>query len=453
MFVWRKTEPTLALKPQLPQDPFIQVYFNHNQSAAYTEPYRDRYRFGDNLEQLIIDAIASATVSVDVAVQEFQLPGIALALKEKHESGVPVRVILENQYSRSWSDYTSRDIQALDDRRQSDYVEFKQFTDVNGDRQITPQELLERDALTILTSANIPILDDTADGSKGSGLMHHKFLVIDGEKVLTGSLNFTLSGTHGDWKSETSLGNANHLLTIQNPELAQIFTEEFDLMWGDGPAGIPDSQFGLQKPYRGVRTVAFSPTSSITVQFSPTSASRYDWDDSANGLIGRTLLNSQHTVDAALFVYSEQPLSRLLQETQRQNVTIRALIDAGFAYRSYSEALDLMGVALPDHQCRYGQGNQPWADPLTTVGVPQLNEGDVLHHKFGIVDRQIVITGSQNWSHAANTINDETVLIIDNSTVAAHFHQEFEHLYATAQLGIPGWLQDKIQSERNRCSS
>ncbi|MEO1519870.1 MAG: phospholipase D-like domain-containing protein [Cyanobacteria bacterium J06633_2] len=442
---------SLPLQPSLPQDPQIQVYFNHSQSASYTEPYRQRHRYGHDLEEVIVEAIASANQSVDVAVQELQLPNIAHALKERHESGVRVRVILENQYSQPWSDRTTQEIRNLDHRHQGDYMEFHHFVDVDGDRQISQDELLERDALTILQAANVPVLDDTADGSKGSGLMHHKFVLIDEKQVVLGSLNFTLSGSHGDWESDTSFGNANHLLSIHSPELTSRFTEEFELMWGDGPNNNTDSQFGLQKPYRSPQSIELSPTSSITVQFSPTSSSRHNWSDSTNGLISRTLNRSQHSIDLALFVFSAQPLSNTLQQKRTQQTTIRALIDARFAYRYYSEALDMMGVMLPDAQCRYASDNQRWRQPLTTVGVPQLNEGDILHHKFGVIDRRIVITGSQNWSKAANTNNDETVLIVENETVAAHFQQEFDRLYRSAELGIPGWLQDKIQAERDRC--
>ncbi|NES06155.1 MAG: hypothetical protein F6K22_27125, partial [Okeania sp. SIO2F4] len=42
---------------------------------------------------------------------------------------------------------------------------------------ISQDEINRRDALIILSNAGVPLIDDTADGSKGSGLMHHKFLV------------------------------------------------------------------------------------------------------------------------------------------------------------------------------------------------------------------------------------------------------------------------------------
>ncbi len=240
-------------RPQpLEQDSFVQVYFNRNQAkgANYTEPYRQLTRPGDNLEQIIIDAINSAQSTVDVAVQEFRLPKIAQALAERHQAGVRVRVILENNYSRPLSDLTQTELNQLDERERNRYSEFLALADGNKDGQLTTKEINEGDALVILRNAGIPIIDDTADGSKGSGLMHHKFVIVDGYTLIVSSANFTTSGIHGDFATAESQGNANNLLKINSAKLASLFTEEFNLMWGDGSGGNLDSKFGLNKPTR-----------------------------------------------------------------------------------------------------------------------------------------------------------------------------------------------------------
>jgi phosphatidylserine/phosphatidylglycerophosphate/cardiolipin synthase-like enzyme len=442
--LWRRSPASLPLMQPLPQDPLIQVYFNHSPAAAYTEPYRHQRRLGDDLEQVIVEAIDSAQVSIDVAVHELRLPRVAQALRQRHQAGIQVRVIVENTYSRPWSSLTSEDVGQLEERDRAKHAEFVQLADQDQDGQLTQGEIEQADAVVMLQTAQVPLIDDTADGSKGSDLMHHKFLVIDGQILLVGSVNLSLSDVHGDLLSVNSTGNANHLLKINSPALAQLYAQEFALMWGDGVGGRSDSRFGLQKPYRPPQQVTLAPGSTVTVQFSPTSPA-LPWQQSVNGLTGRVLAAATQTIDMALFVFSDQNLSNILEARHQAGVQIQALIDSGFIYRDYSEGLDMMGVALPNRQCRYEQGNQPWSRPIATVGVPELEEGDLLHHKFGLVDRQTVITGSQNWSGAANHSNDENLLVINNPTVAAHFQREFDRLYENASLGVPSWLQQKIQ--------
>ena len=46
------------------------------------------------------------------------------------------------------------------------------------------------------------------------------------------------------------------------------------------------------------------------------------------------------------------------------------------------------------------------------MGVPILPKGDLLHDKFAVIDNKTVITGSHNWSEAANHGNDETLIVI-----------------------------------------
>ncbi|MFP4297568.1 MAG: phospholipase D-like domain-containing protein [Spirulinaceae cyanobacterium] len=448
-FFWR-SNPLSTRPDPLPQDAYIQVYMNQNQAkgADYTDGYRNIERPGDDLEQITIDGINAAQTQIDLAVQELRLPKVAQALANRYQAGVKVRVILENTYSRSYSTFTESEVAQLDARQKERYDEYRAFVDLNQDGQLAPEELNQRDALVILANAGIPVIDDTADGSKGSGLMHHKFAIIDGVTVLTGSVNLTLSGTHGDIAAPETRGNANNLLRIQSPQIAQMFTQEFNYLWGDGPGGKPDSLFGLRKPPRNPQTLQLG-ESTVTVQFSPISPTQ-PWSRSSNGLIGQTLAQAVKSVNLALFVFSEQPIVDILETRYQQGAEVKALIDPSFAFRNYSEGLDMLGVALAAN-CQYEVDNKPWQVGIASVGIPQLVRGDKLHHKFGVVDQNTVITGSHNWSAAANHNNDETLLIIRNPVVAAHFEREFERLYHNAALGLPPSIQDKIAQANQTC--
>lgn len=440
--------PTLA---PLPQDPLLQVYFNQSLTSSYTEPYRPQTRPGDDLEKLIAEAVANAESTVDIAVQEFRLPGIARRLADRARAGIKVRLIVEHLYNRPWSDYTAQELAKLPERERDRYSEFLQLADTNKDGKFSAEEIKQNDALVILKDAGIPVIDDTADGSKGSGLMHHKFAVIDGKTVIVTSANFTTSDIHGDFKTAASRGNANNLLKIASPKLAQIFTQEFNIMWGDGPGGKPDSKFGIKKPFRQVQKVRVG-NATVAVQFSPTSAT-LPWEQSVNSLINRTLAKAKKSVNLALFVFSAQRLSNTLELESRRGVAVRALIDPNFIYRPYSEGLDMMGATFMQDCGGLEADNRPWKKPLTTVGVPLLPMGDRLHHKFGVIDGNTVLTGSHNWSEAANHGNDETLLAIDSPTVGAHFEREFDRLYKGAILGIPARIKQKIDAKQKECKS
>lgn len=447
---WTVQQGQVNRLPPLPQHPQIEVYFNQNPAQDYRDPYRDINRNGDNLEQLLIDNIENAQNRIDIAVQELRLPKLAQAIARQHQAGVTIRLILEHDYNRPWSDYSPEEIRQFDDRQRARYDEAKRLIDRDNDGVMSPEEIAENDPLVILRNAQVPTLDDTADGSRGSGLMHHKFVLIDNNILVTGSANFTLSGIHGDMGETASRGNPNHLLRIESPELVSVFREEFNFMWGGGGDESPQSRFGLQKPNRPLRSFTVNDTL-VSVQFSPTSTT-LPWEESTNGAIATAIDSAQETIDLALFVFSSQPIADQLLQRHQTGVEIRALIDRGFAFRYYSEGLDLLGVALADSQCRYEVDNQPWRSAISTVGVPQLPPGDILHHKFGLVDDSLVITGSHNWSKAANTSNDEALLMIQNETVAAHFRREFDRLYATAELGLSPRIVQQIEEREAECS-
>ncbi|MEM9568057.1 MAG: phospholipase D-like domain-containing protein [Cyanobacteria bacterium P01_E01_bin.34] len=422
----------------LPQHPYIHVAFNQERSHRYTDPYRHIERYGEDLEALLIQEIEQARYSIAVAVQEINLPDIAHALAGRQRAGLRVRVIVENSYRRNWGELTPSEIDRLDDDDRRKFAEYLQLVDSDRNGRISLAERQHQDALTILEAAEIPIVDDTEDGSRGSDLMHHKFMVVDDREVVTGSANWTLSGMHGDLNRRQSRGNANHLVTLSSDEIAQIFLEEFGLMWGDGPGGVLDSRFGVNKPERQVQQVQVG-DATVGVHFSPAGA-EVSYALTSGGEIDRALARASSSVDLALFVFSDRTIAERLQLLRDRGLNIRGVFDPGFAYRDFSQTLTLWNLA--DDVCL--SDNEPQRLPLETIGVPELPDGDKLHHKFAIIDAlgtsPTVVTGSYNWSNAANRKNDETVLTISSPTVAAHFSREFDRLYRTATLGPPNFL-------------
>jgi phosphatidylserine/phosphatidylglycerophosphate/cardiolipin synthase-like enzyme len=207
--------------PPLPQDESIQVYFNHDRAVEFTEPYRQKTRRGNDLAAKIILEIESAQLQIDIAVQELRLPNIAQALAARSQAGVKVRVILEHNYSRPLSELTVAQIDSLTARERKRYQEFQKLVDIDRDGTLTPAEINQRDALVILRNAQIQILDDTADGSRGSGLMHHKFMVVDRQRVLVTSANWTMSDVYGDLSNPDSEGNQNNLVRLESSEVGR----------------------------------------------------------------------------------------------------------------------------------------------------------------------------------------------------------------------------------------
>ena len=55
-----------------------------------------------------------------------------------------------------------------------------------------------------------------------SYLMHHKFAIIDGLKVVNGSLNWTMQGI---------LGNKENVIVTEDPIVVRSFVQEFDILW------------------------------------------------------------------------------------------------------------------------------------------------------------------------------------------------------------------------------
>ncbi|AIS58276.1 phospholipase D-like domain-containing protein (plasmid) [Vibrio coralliilyticus] len=367
----------------------IDVYFNHPVNAPAQQA---------NLETKIIDFINSAQTSVDLAVYDLDLPGIANVLVAKKAQGLTVRFITDED-------------------------------NIAGENE---------EAINILNAGNVPWIDDTENGSAGSKIQHNKFIVVDNARVLVASANFTQSGIHGDLDGEGNLisdGNANHLVTVESSQLANIYTTQFLQMWGDGPGGAKDSLFGLGKVDHQIET-AYTDNENIRldVQFTPQSPSLYT---------GSTLENLENYVTAAntrihtaQFVFSAQDVADKMKLRHDAGVEVQGVGDPSFFSRYYSEFMDMANTPKLNPNGAYetdsytGAPDNPWSNPAD-VRIANLNGGDKFHHKYWIID-DLVITGSHNVSGSAAFGNDENVLVIHSSEVAAQFEGEFSRRYCEA---------------------
>jgi len=247
-------------------------------------------------------------------------------------------------------------------------------------RMVMESDNMDGSAPQALKDAGIPIL-----GDRREGLMHDKFVVIDNSEVWGGSMNFTVSGVYAD---------NNNLVRIRSVKMAEDYTKEFEEMFVDDKFG---EDIVKQTPNPRV-TIDGTP---IDVYFSP--------DDGIAASLLDLLNEAQSSIYFMAFSFTAD--------------------DLGDAIRArFKKGVDVKGVMDTD-QIKSNAGTE--YDGFLQAGIdarPDGNEG-LMHHKVIIIDKQIVILGSYNFTKSAETKNDENVMVIYNPEIAAQYLAEFERVW------------------------
>lgn len=270
------------------------------------------------------------------------------------------------------------------------------------DRGVVVRYIAEgQTANTALASLNnaIPVLYRQNATSSG---MHNKFIIVDAENVdsaivLTGSTNFTSNNLFSD---------PNNMVIIQDQALARAYTLEFNEMWG---SDLPEpnqanSRFGELKINNTPEKFLIG-GKAVELYFSPS--------DNTTGAIENAIETSYYDLDFALLTFTNNTLADAVADKVSLILTPRGIVETPGGSGSDFDFLLDAGVMMLSHEGIPGQ----------------------LHHKYAIINHSqpasdpMVITGSHNWSAAAETENDENTLIIHDATVANLFYQEFMALY------------------------
>lgn len=245
-------------------------------------------------------------------------------------------------------------------------------------------------------------------------IFHQKFIVRDRASVLTGSTNFTPTGVGADPRRG---GNLNHIVIVHDAKVAAIYGREFK--------EIRQGRFGRlnegHDPAPPDVTVSGVP---LRVAFAP--------DHNPEMEIMKQMLKAQRRIDFAIFTFAQSSgIDDAMIALTRRGLPVRGALDAQ-------------------------AGNQKWAAtrPVKNAGaelflVRSSSQVNKLHHKLMVIDEQVIVAGSFNYTGPATRLNDENIIVIgDLESSGAQTVQRQRKLAAYALAEI-----DRIVTEHGTALS
>lgn len=236
-----------------------------------------------------------------------------------------------------------------------------------------------------LASAGIGVVPD-----ERSAYMHNKFFIVDAYCVWTGSFNISVNA---------AFKNNENAVVICDEKLAENYNTEFEEMYG-GNFG-PTSPANTPYPSLAVGGVQ------IENYFAPE-------DDVMNQVI-RTVVRSKKSVHFMSFSFTDDDLASTMVGLQKNGLDVSGIFES----RGASGA----GSSCPD---------------LLKSGADIALDGNkyTFHHKVIVLDGEVVIFGSFNFSANADQQNDENLLIVHNKEFAQKFEEEFRERWVEGNKDI-----------------
>ncbi len=250
-------------------------------------------------------------------------------------------------------------------------------------RLVVESDNLDRPEIQGLVDAGIAAL-----GDRRESLMHNKFVVIDGLEVWSGSMNFTLNGAYH---------NDNNLIRLRSAQLAENYTAEFEEMFVRDMFG---DNVVRNTPHPRLEIFGVP----VQTWFSP--------DDGAAAAIVAAIESAEESIYFLAFSFTSDEIAGAMLAAQSRGVEVAGVFEAS--------------------QVRSNMGSE--FERLAQAGLAVRLDGnpDNMHHKVIVIDEEIVITGSYNFSRSAEESNDENLLILHNASIAAQYLAEFERVFSLA---------------------
>ena len=117
----------------------------------------------------------------------------------------------------------------------------------------------------------------------------------------------------------------------------------------------------------------------------------------------------KYSLDICIFTMTNDKLFEAVEECWNANIDVRI---------------------ITDDECVKQKGSDVYK--LASIGVPVKTDSNAqyhMHHKFVVVDKRVLITGSFNWTVQAVKNNNENVIMIQNKELVDKYVQEFDSLW------------------------
>jgi phosphatidylserine/phosphatidylglycerophosphate/cardiolipin synthase-like enzyme len=141
----------------------------------------------------------------------------------------------------------------------------------------------------------------------------------------------------------------------------------------------------------------------IEVYFAP--------EDHAGDEIIKEIEAANHTIYFETFVFTHYEIEQAIIERNKTGVNVKGIFERDMKYHSNSTFQNMTNSGI----------NVIWD------GCSEIMH--CMHNKIFIIDNKTIITGSFNPSEAADTRNDENVLIIHNKSISDAYVSEFDKMW------------------------
>lgn len=141
----------------------------------------------------------------------------------------------------------------------------------------------------------------------------------------------------------------------------------------------------------------------IEVYFSP--------NGGAEQAVVRAIKDAEKSIDIAMYYFTSNEITWVVVEAHEKGRAIRVYLDESQRTEECSKSRFLAERGIP---VRFEKG------------------GGLMHNKFAVIDGQVLITGSFNWTASAEERNDGNLLIIGDAALAKVFAGKFEEYWKVA---------------------